>query len=81
MRKIGSGELIEEMSFKYEDEIGYIVQNLNELIRSFKRYVQFASEISNGDLNSDFKVSGVNDHLGNTLIELRNKKDKKKILK
>jgi len=78
MRKMGEGELIEELPIANEDEIGYIIYHLNQLIRSFKKYVGFANSISKGELDAEFKSAGINDHLGSALIELSNNLKKAK---
>lgn len=54
------------------DEIGQMGQALNNLIIGLKEKSNFAQEIESGKYKGDFKISGKDDILGNSLLAMRN---------
>jgi len=55
------------------DEIGQMIQAMNELIQGLQRTSLFASEIGNGHLQSSYEPLSQEDTLGNALIQMRDK--------
>ncbi len=72
---MAKGELPEESVETANDEIGNIGIALNELITGLKDKAEFASEIGKGNFDSEFKLSGKNDVLGNSLLKMRTSLD------
>ncbi|QHT70382.1 hypothetical protein GXP67_28860 [Rhodocytophaga rosea] len=55
------------------DEIGQMIQAMNQLILGLRRTSLFASEIGNGQLQSPYEPLSAEDTLGNALIQMRDK--------
>ncbi len=75
MRKVlgalGKGDLSEEFSFPYKDELGQMVHSLNELQLGLRQTAAFAAEIGKNNFDFPFKPMSEKDTLGNALIEMR----------
>ena len=56
-----------------EDEIGQMMQSLNLLNKGIIKNTNFAIEISKGNLETNYSVSGENDVLGNSLLNMQHK--------
>ncbi len=54
------------------DELGNMLNSLNELITGMNQYSHFALQIGAGNLNAEFKPLSADDKLGNSLLDMRN---------
>jgi HAMP domain-containing protein len=55
------------------DEIGQMIQAMNQLIQGLRRTSLFASKIGNGQFHSPYEPLSAEDTLGNALIHMRDK--------
>lgn len=70
--KVGDIDSANSLTINTKDEFGRISQSANGLIDGFKSMANFAGEIGRGNLDSQFKVLGKKDKLGNSLISMQN---------
>jgi PAS domain S-box-containing protein len=64
------GVLPEKLTFKHNDEISVMAENLNAVIEGLQQKAAFAIEIGERKLSSEFKPLSDDDILGNALIEM-----------
>ncbi len=69
---MSKGQLPENKITVSTDEIGQMGKALDNLIIGLKEKVNFAQEIEAGKFKGDFKISGKDDVLGNSLLAMRN---------
>lgn len=69
--KLAEGEIVNPLSYQTNNEIGKITQSLNNLINSLKKNSQFATEIGENNLSTNFTPLGEKDELGNSLLKIR----------
>ncbi|NOZ34877.1 MAG: GAF domain-containing protein [Chlorobi bacterium] len=53
------------------DELGDMLNSLNDLINGIHQYAAFAMEIGKGNIDAEFKPLSSEDTLGNSLLEMR----------
>ncbi len=68
---LASGKIIDKFNSSMKDEIGEIMNSVDRLTDMIRKNTIFANEIGSGKLDSDFKVLGEGDVLGNALLEMR----------
>lgn len=68
---MSKGQAVEALDMNRRDEIGQMKESLDELIKGFALYSNFALEIGKGNLDSEFTPLSDKDILGNSLIEMR----------
>lgn len=71
IKVLANGESPEKFTVTNRDEIGQINESLSKLIDGLKRTAQFANEIGENRLDTDFETLGENDILGNALLNTR----------
>jgi len=69
---MSKGKLPENKIPISSDEIGQMGDALNNLILGLKEKSNFAQEIESGKFKGEFKISGKDDILGNSLLAMRN---------
>ncbi|MDD2548735.1 MAG: GAF domain-containing protein [Bacteroidales bacterium] len=69
--KLAKGEKVETQPYQRNNEIGRLTQSLNNLIHGIEKNSQFASEISQNNLSTNYTPLGANDKLGNSLLKIR----------
>ncbi len=69
--EMSQGLIVKKLNIKRKDEIGQMKQSLDQLIDGFAAYSQFARQIGEGKLNTEFKLLSEKDNLGNSLLEMR----------
>lgn len=72
LAKMSRGTVVDHIVVKRKDELGDMMQSLNELVISQKKYSTFASEIGKGNIEASFNLEDENDVLGNSLLNMRN---------
>ncbi len=70
MERLAKGELPPQIT-ETQDEFNDITQACNELVMILKKAGDFALEIGNGNLKSDFQPISEKDILGNSLVQMR----------
>lgn len=70
-RSIADGELPEALKTDRSDEIGLLAEALNQMVSSLKEKVNFAKQISEGDLDAVLENSSERDRLGVTLEKMK----------
>jgi PAS domain S-box-containing protein len=68
---LAQGQIASKISYSRNDEVGKIVDSLNMLIDGLQRTTQFANEIGQNNLDTDFVPLGEKDLLGNSLLSMR----------
>lgn len=70
---ISEGRLNEttKINIRSNDEIGVMVDGLNNLTDNLKHLASFAHEIGTGNLDADISAKGENDILGKSLVEMK----------
>lgn len=71
VKKLSKGESTDKIIFNQNDEIGQIVNSLNNLIDGLKQKADFANEIGKNNLNAELHALGEQDLLGNSLLNMR----------
>jgi len=71
IKTLSTGETPEKFHSDYKDEVGQIVESLNSLVVGLKQTADFANEIGENHLDTEYKTLGDNDVLGNSLINMR----------
>lgn len=73
LKKVAEGEISEELKIHHdqEDEIGEMTSSINMLIDNINNTARFASDIGEGNLNSEYKPSSDNDKLGVALLGMQ----------
>jgi PAS domain S-box-containing protein len=70
LTQVVKGILPEKLNFKHNDEIANMADNLNAVIESLQQKAEFAIEIGERKLSSQYKPLSDDDILGNALIEM-----------
>jgi methyl-accepting chemotaxis protein len=71
VKKLSKGEDTKKIISAQKDEIGQIVNSLNDLIDGLDQKAEFANEIGKNNLDANFSALGDLDLLGNSLINMR----------
>ncbi|MBK8805646.1 MAG: hypothetical protein IPO21_02920 [Bacteroidales bacterium] len=69
--ELSLGILPPNISNQRRDEIGEIVNKLNELTTNLKKTAEFSLELGKGNYNAELKTLSTDDVLRNSLLELR----------
>jgi len=69
--QLGAGEFTRTLDYGLRDEIGEVIDNMNQLVDSMETISIFAANVGGGDFHSDFKVRGTEDRLGYALLDMR----------
>ena len=67
MAALGKGEKIEQIETDSSDEIGFIGQEIQKLNNRINESSLFITELSKGNIEVNFPVTGDNDHYGKSL--------------
>lgn len=78
LNKKGNEKQLKSLAKKLNDETGEIAHSAYILINWINRTASFAKEIGHGNLETEYKLLGKNDKLGEALIELQNRLIKQK---
>ncbi|MCQ2253723.1 MAG: cache domain-containing protein [Bacteroidales bacterium] len=70
--QMSKGLVVKKLDMNRDDEIGQMKKSLDALIDGFAAYANFALQIGEGNLDSQFKKLSDEDNLGNSLLEMRN---------
>lgn len=73
IRALGRGEHPESAQIAGDDEIADMNKSIASMVKGLKNTAKFATEIGNGELDSEFEALGDSDVLGNALLEMRKK--------
>ncbi len=68
---MSKGQESEIEQVKRSDELGDMLNSLNDLINGIHQYAAFAMEIGKGNIDAEFKPLSSEDTLGNSLLEMR----------
>lgn len=68
---LARGEFSEPLEKKSNDEIGNLMEKVNELSLSLQQISDFANNVGKGNLQSDFQVRSQQDELGLALLDMR----------
>ncbi len=68
---LSNGEMTEKLKVRTKDDIGKIVQSVNNLIDGLRRKAEFSIQIGQGNLLSDFQPQSNKDILGNSMLQMR----------
>ena len=71
IENLAHGDLPDKLNINTKDEIGQIVEVLNNFITNLKETAHFAKKIGEGNFNVDYKPVSDKDILGNALIEMK----------
>jgi len=71
LEKISKGIIPNKLEVDRSDEIGIILESVNELTLHLNQTVKFSQEISNGNFKYEYIPASNDDVLGNSLIQLR----------
>lgn len=69
--KLAFGDIQQELTIKFNDEIGKAKANLFKLIQSLKSASNFARGISEGDLTMSYELMSDKDQLGKSLLTMQ----------
>ncbi len=73
LRRLAEGDIDEKyrLDDTRGDEVGAIAVAVNNMLTELKKKADFTMDIGQGKLNGDFELSGENDLLGSSLIQMR----------
>lgn len=71
LNTMSTGEQVDELTVRSEDELGKIVHSVNKLIQGLRQTSDFSVQIGKGNLDSDFKPLSQKDVLGNSMLQMR----------
>lgn len=73
LKDLAKGDIDEskKITIKTNDEIGEMGESMNTLIDGLNKTANFAKEIGNGNLDTEFELLSEKDILGNSLLEMR----------
>ena len=73
LQTISKGDIVNAKKLKVNshDELGQIAEALNSLVDGLKRTADFAKQIGEGNLDTEFELLHKNDLLGNALLNMR----------
>lgn len=69
--QMSKGLVVNKLTINRNDEIGQMKKSLDKLIDGFAAYAEFARQIGQGNLESEFSLLSNKDNLGNSLLEMR----------
>jgi putative methionine-R-sulfoxide reductase with GAF domain len=70
--RLGNGELPERIEYRSNDEIGQMIDSINNLTDNLKNTRSFAIEVGRGNFNTEINVFGNRGDLGGSLIQMKN---------
>lgn len=68
---LAQGQIASKINYTQNDEVGKIVDSLNQLIDGLQKTTQFANAIGQNKLDTEFVPLGEKDLLGNSLLSMR----------
>jgi len=73
LKEISKGNIhkSQKINIKTRDEVGDISKSINKLVDGLGRAIDFANEIGQGNLDTEFKLLSDKDTLGHSLMEMR----------
>ncbi|MFQ3579480.1 MAG: PAS domain S-box protein, partial [Bacteroidales bacterium] len=71
IRRLGNGELPDKIKIRSNDEIGEMIQSVNQLTDHLRHTCEFANEVGKGRFESHFEALHEKDILGNALVNMR----------
>lgn len=71
IQALSLGNIPDKMELNTRDELEIIGEGLNTLIQSFSRTTQFAKEIQDGNLHTEYELLSEDDVLGSSLISMK----------
>ncbi|MCD6557283.1 MAG: cache domain-containing protein [Bacteroidales bacterium] len=69
--EMSKGHVLEVEQIKRNDELGEMLNSLNDLIFGLNQYADFSLEIGQGNIDAEFKPLSSDDKLGNSLLDMR----------
>ena len=69
--EMSKGHVLEVEQIKRTDELGEMLNSLNDLIFGLNQYADFSLEIGKGNIDAEFKPLSSDDKLGNSLLDMR----------
>ncbi len=69
--EMSKGHVLEIEKIKRNDELGDMLNSLNDLILGLNQYADFSLEIGQGNIDAEFKPLSSDDKLGNSLLDMR----------
>ena len=73
INKLSEGQTVDKLEIKTKDEVSKIGQAVNKLSTAYEKFIVFAKNIGEGNLNAEYESMGENDEMGNALLEMRDK--------
>lgn len=67
---MSKGVLPQKMNSPLKDELGDMIQTVNDIVHSLKDTAAFAQKIGQGEFQTDYKPLSKQDILGNSLVEM-----------
>jgi len=71
VKQLSEGENPDKIDFNQNNELGQIVESINDLIDNIKQKADFANEIGKNNLDAEFSALGEQDVLGTSLLNMR----------
>ncbi len=71
LNTMSTGEPVDELTVRSEDEVGTIVHFVNKLIHGLRQTADFSVQIGQGNLDSEYKPLSGKDVLGNSMLQMR----------
>ncbi|MFP4555437.1 MAG: PAS domain S-box protein [Bacteroidales bacterium] len=71
LTRMAEGDTPQKIQHSTNDEVGQIASSLNKLIAGLSRTAEFATQIGQNNLNTEYAPLGPNDALGNSLLSMR----------
>ncbi len=68
---VADGRFARNTEYQTQDELGEVINNMNNLVNSMENISAFASNVGKGNFQSDFEVRGAEDKLGFALLDMR----------
>jgi methyl-accepting chemotaxis protein len=72
LQDLSQGKITQHIKSVRDDELGDMTSSLNDLMKGINHYSNFAKEIGNDQLDSEFEPLSGDDILGNELLKMRN---------
>lgn len=69
--EMSKGHVPEIELTKRNDELGEMLNSLNDLIFGLNKYAEFSLEIGQGNIDAEFKPLSSDDKIGNSLLDMR----------
>ncbi len=71
INKLAYGKIGEPVQYSKNDELGTIVNSINNHIKGLKETVNFSNELKRGNFNAAYQPLSNDDNLGNALMDMR----------